>query len=137
MAKYIVELDKDYQKINKKKITIRIAEFQNQLKTSMQFWPRGTLEKIKKREESNLTPSVEKESIKEDIHFLEKMMNDREASYSSRDVKHAESETSKIRKTEQKMKRQLDNNSKLKMPSTPSIIEDSDEEEEDDKDNKN
>ena len=47
MAKDVVELNKDYQKINKKN-PIQIADFLNQLETTMQYWPRGTLEKIKK-----------------------------------------------------------------------------------------
>ena len=80
---------------------------------------------MKKRAES-----VGNKYLNENIHFLESMVNDREASYSLRDVKHAERKTLRIRKAEQKMKHQQNNNStELNMPSTPSTIESSEKDE--------
>ena len=131
MAKDIDNLNKTYQNVNKKKNPSRIAEFQNQLKSTMTFWPRGTLEKMKKKAESHLTPTVEKVSLEEDIKFLESMLSDRSASYSSKDIKHAERANTRLVKEGQEMKRQEEyKSSKLKSPCTLSTLEEEEEEEE-------
>ena len=129
ISKDILNLNKTYQNVNKKKNPARIAEFQKQLTSTMQFWPRGTLQKMEKKAESHLTPMVEKVSLEEDIKFLKSMMSDRSASCSSKDIKHAERANTRLAKEVQGMKRQEEyesSSSKLKSPCT--LFEEEEEE---------
>ena len=52
---------------------------------TMPLWPKDTEKQMRNMIENPLTPSMKKAKIKEDLQFLESMMKDRIASYSSLD----------------------------------------------------
>ena len=96
MAEKILALFKEYENLRKINPNRRenhplIKEFKDKLGITMQFWPRNALAKM---EQSKVKKCLfEIAAIDEDISFLNSMMTDRAAQYSSVDVKMSKIDT--------------------------------------------
>ena len=119
MAEKILALFKEYENLRKINPDRRenhplIKEFKDKLGTTMQFWPRNALAKM---EQSKVKKRpFEIAAIDENISFLNSMMTDRAAQYSSIDVKMSKIDNRRLvrnqegqrMKKNQKKRQQLD-----------------------------
>ena len=107
-TKHVSKMVQDVQKLHNSYLTVRksnrqnsIQSFQSKLHNTMPFWKRNTLTTMKAKINSQRTGKLEKNRISEDLKFLESMMRDRAASYSSKDkVYNLKAKERFIRKTQ-------------------------------------